>query len=479
MNLLKSLFLRKNDSKIRRRIPLFVRIFATLLSVLVLFVFVLGGAFYDRYNDTLNQSVINKGRLTLAHLSLTSKMILLEGDLSRLNLLASDYTHDEAVSYISVVDHNQTILAHTDSTRVGEKYSDGPETVADTNQHEGTVYALSQPLSFQDKFLGTVYVGLSQRYINNYVDVESSTLLKSFFLPLLILLLLIFSLSIFLTAWIKLPLYKILTAIQGICRGDFSFQLDVSGNNEFGDLAAEIRQLSNYLRVEEQTRTDVADFLNCTTLERILETSQSNGSSYASRRQVTILYAGIIGFGEYASHTKAEEVVEALNEYIGIATNTILAHGGYVDKFMGDAVVGIFGVSVYREDHTRRAVRAAWELQKVLSEHDKGRNQLFSKIRIGMSSGVVLSGNIGSASRVEYSSIGESIKEAIGLNGLAEAKEIIISKSIYQIIKDVACVEALTPQNLVGHEGVLESYRLQSFDESPQTDGQVALMLKS
>lgn len=471
MNLFESLFPRKNDSGIRRRIPLFVRIFVTLLSILVLLVFALGGAFYDRYNDTLNQSVINKGKLTLAHLSLTSKMILLEGDLSRLILLASDYARDEAVSFISVVDHNQIILAHTDPSRVGENYN---ETAADTKQHEGTVYELSQPLSLQNKILGTAYVGLSQQYISDFVDVESSALLKSFFLPLLILLLLVFSLAIFLTAWIKFPLYKIMTAIQGIRRGDLNFQLDLSDNNEFGDLASEVRQLSNNLRVKEQTKSDVADYLNCTSLERILETSQSNGSSYASRRQVTILYAGIVGFGEYASHTKAEEVVEALNEYIGIATNTILAQGGYVDKFMGDAVVGIFGVSVYREDHTKRAVRAAWELQKVLREHDVGRNQLLGKIRIGMSSGVVLSGNIGSASRVEYSSIGESIKEAFWLNGQAEAKEIIISKSIYQLIKDIACVEPLTPQKLIGHEGVLESYRLRSLNDSSQADMQVA-----
>ena len=95
-------------------------------------------------------------------------------------------------------------------------------------------------------------------------------------------------------------------------------------------------------------------------------------------------------------------------------------------------------------------------------------------VRIGMSSGVVLSGNIGSASRVEYGSIGESIKEAFWLNGLAQAQEIIISKSIYTLIKDVASVEPLTPQILFGHEGLLEGYRLLEFVDSQQADVQVA-----
>ena len=125
----------------------------------------------------------------------------------------------------------------------------------------------------------------------------------------------------------------------------------------------------------------------------------------------------------------------------------------------------VITVSVFREDHTRRAVRAAWEMQSVLREHDKGDNQILAKVRIGMSSGVVLSGNIGSVSRVEYSSIGESIKEAFWLNGLAEEREIVISKGIYQIIKDIAYAEPLTPQKLIGHEGVLESYRLQRFED--------------
>ena len=113
-------------------------------------------------------------------------------------------------------------------------------------------------------------------------------------------------------------------------------------------------------------------------------------------------------------------------------------------------------------------------MQSLLRQHDKGSNKVLGKVRIGMSSGVVLSGNIGSVSRIEYSSIGESIKEAFSLNGLAESKEIIISKSIYRLIKDDACVETLTPQKLIGHEGVLESYRLQSLNETSQANMQVA-----
>jgi adenylate cyclase len=474
MNFLECLFPGKNESRISPSTRLFVRITFSLLLISALLCFVIGGVFFSQYKKSVSFAELDKGWLLLRHFSLAARTILWEGDNSGLNILTAEYSTDEAVLYLAVVDHSQNILAHSDSSQVGSKYPltsriaeklHSPQFTTFEGIFSGKpVYELARPLRFQDKILGTAYLGLSQQYIEDVVDAESMAFLKSLFLPFLILLMPALVLSFLLAAWIKFPFYKLLPAVQGICRGNFNVRLDLPGNNELSDQDSEVNHLSNNLRLKEQMKTDVAEYLDCTALDKMLGTPRENGS-YASRRQVTVLYAGIAGFGEYASHSKAEEVVAALNEYIGIATSTIFAHGGYVDKFMGDAVVGIFGVSVYHEDHTRRAVRAAWEFQTLLREHEGNSTRVLGKVRIGMSSGVVLSGNIGPVSRIEYSSIGETIKEAFWLNSLAAEKEIIISKNIYQIIKDVAFVEPLTPQKLIGHEGVIESYRLQNFVE--------------
>ncbi|MBU0908855.1 MAG: adenylate/guanylate cyclase domain-containing protein, partial [Proteobacteria bacterium] len=146
-----------------------------------------------------------------------------------------------------------------------------------------------------------------------------------------------------------------------------------------------------------------------------------------------------------------------------IVTRIISKHGGYVDKIIGDAVVGIFGVSLYREEHTARALRAAVELQQTLAAGSELESHLLSNVCVGISSGIVLSGNIGSHSKVEYSSIGESIKEAYWLIGLGEPGEIILAEGIYSQIKDQVLVEQLDALQVVGSSEPIKTYRFLSL----------------
>ena len=177
MNLLESLFSRKNEPGARRRVPLFVRITITLLAILALLYFVIGGVFLSLYKESLAYGELNKGWLTLNHLSSAARTNLLEEDSLSLSVLTADYAAADAVLYTTVVDHTQSILAHSDPSQVGSKYSPADrisETIQDPEftTYERLVagqraYELSQTLRFQDKFLGTAYLGLSQNYIND------------------------------------------------------------------------------------------------------------------------------------------------------------------------------------------------------------------------------------------------------------------------------------------------------------------------
>jgi adenylate cyclase len=198
-------------------------------------------------------------------------------------------------------------------------------------------------------------------------------------------------------------------------------------------------------------------------LDRLLENPISQEESYAFRHPVAVLFASIKDFGSYAGTEQPGNIVKALNRYISIVTRIISIHGGYVDKMIGDSVVGIFGVSLYRENHTSRAIRAALDLQEALSLGNEKESRLLSNVCVGISSGVVLSGNIGSYSKVEYSSIGESIKEAYWLSNLGHPGEIILGEDVYSSIKDSVMAEELPPQNVLGGTEIIKSYRLLSL----------------
>ena len=129
-----------------------------------------------------------------------------------------------------------------------------------------------------------------------------------------------------------------------------------------------------------------------------------------------------------------EEVVEQLNEYFEIATKAIIQFGGFVDKFIGDAILGVFGVPVFRQDHVERAVRAAIYLQHKLNSSGLSGNKLLGSIGIGIDTGIIVSGNIGSQVKMEYTVIGDCVNVASRLNGLAGPGEIIISDSCIMIM---------------------------------------------
>ena len=200
--------------------------------------------------------------------------------------------------------------------------------------------------------------------------------------------------------------------------------------------------------------------LNFSALDRILGKPLQEQGVRAFRQQVTIVFASVKEFLDFARCRQPTELVENLNEYFRIVTENIHSHGGYVDKIIGDTIVGIFGVSVYREDHTTRAVKSAIQIQKMLKDGDAKKNPILSRIAIGISTGVVLSGNIGSHNKLEYTSIGDSIKDAYWLNGLADMNEIVINDGVHDMVKGFVTVENLTPKNLVGNTDVVTSYRV-------------------
>src|SRR5262249_27227160 len=133
-----------------------------------------------------------------------------------------------------------------------------------------------------------------------------------------------------------------------------------------------------------------------------------------------VLFTDIRGFTSFSENREPEQVVEALNQYFEICTRVILDYGGYVDKFIGDAVMGVFGVPVAVENHAERAVRASLHMQRELAEAaKKSGNDVLARVGVGINTGVLVAGNLGSQVKMEYTVIGDSVNTASRLNGLA------------------------------------------------------------
>ncbi len=136
-------------------------------------------------------------------------------------------------------------------------------------------------------------------------------------------------------------------------------------------------------------------------------------------REVSILFSDIAGFTRLAETMPPTDLVQALNDYFTAMTTIIEQHGGFVDKFIGDAIVAVFGAPLAQHDHATQAVRAALAMQQAVNaepRHFTLAGQAFS-IRIGINTGPVLIGNIGSPRRLNYTIIGDAVNLAARLEG--------------------------------------------------------------
>jgi len=142
------------------------------------------------------------------------------------------------------------------------------------------------------------------------------------------------------------------------------------------------------------------------------------------RRSVTIMFCDIRGFTAYSENKAPEHVVDRLNQYLTAMTHAVFRHWGTLDKYLGDGLMAFFGAPFNYPDHVERAIRTAIDMQKDVEELNRvwaEKNEPPLKIGIGINSGSVLVGNIGSPERVDYTAIGEDVNLASRMEGLTKA----------------------------------------------------------
>ncbi|MBT6484632.1 MAG: GAF domain-containing protein [Planctomycetaceae bacterium] len=179
------------------------------------------------------------------------------------------------------------------------------------------------------------------------------------------------------------------------------------------------------------------------------------------RRKVTILMSDLRGFTPLSEEHSPERVVETLNRYLGTMIDIINKHNGMIDAFIGDAILVVFGVPLAKDNDAERAVACAVEMQLAMesvNRENESHGLPAIQMGVGINTGEVIAGNIGSEKRMKYSVIGSPVNLAARIESLTLGGQILISRSTHQEVKDVVRTDGALRVKLKGVTGPVMIY---------------------
>jgi adenylate cyclase len=189
------------------------------------------------------------------------------------------------------------------------------------------------------------------------------------------------------------------------------------------------------------------------------------------RRDVSTLFADIRGYTTLAAEYAAEETLELLNRYLTVVSSAVENHGGTVADLLGDGVFAFFGAPVIHSDDPERAVRAALDVEAAVMRLEiPALPGVRLQTGIGIATGNVIAGNIGSERRMHYAVVGDSVNVASRLQSAAGPGQILIDEATYESVRHVVVTHDLGSLRLAGKGDWVRAFHVLELAHTPARD---------
>ncbi len=230
------------------------------------------------------------------------------------------------------------------------------------------------------------------------------------------------------------PLEKLAELIEVVSKGNFDVKARsiVHSNDEVGDLAVAFDHMTDGLKERDKVKSLFSKFHGSSVAEDLIKNDIAVGGT---KKDVTVFFSDIRGFTQFSEGHTPEQVVAMLNEYFGVMVKIINEKGGVVDKFIGDAIMAVWGAP-HRTDHdTALAISAALEMRVALAKLNETRlqrGQTAILMGMGLHCGPAISGTIGSEERMEYTVIGDTVNMTSRIESSTKAfgTDLLVSEAV-------------------------------------------------
>jgi len=228
-------------------------------------------------------------------------------------------------------------------------------------------------------------------------------------------------------------------------------------------LVIEQASLNEQIREEEMMRNRLERFHSPQVIEMILKGGQETKDNIMEPKDITatILFADIIGFTHLSEKMPPREINMILNRFFSRMTDIIFEFDGTLDKYIGDALMAVFGAPMEKEGDVERAILAALKMRRELAAMmEKAPSENRFDIRIGINTGRVVAGNIGSPRRMDYTVIGDPVNVAQRLESIAHTNQILIGQETYDHIKGKFRIEKIGEKYVKGKTKEVIAYEV-------------------
>ena len=285
------------------------------------------------------------------------------------------------------------------------------------------------PIKFQNIVAGHALITFSTAEIEQTI----LEMIQAIVAATIIMILLGVFVSLHMGRRISKPISTLMDASREISSGNYQYQIKERRNDELGNLTDALNRMANGLLEKTQVENAFSRYVSKNIAKEImgnLEHVQLGGHHV----EASVIFADIVGFTELSEKHPAEKVAHVLNDYFSYITLASKMYQGTIDKYMGDCAMIVFGVPEEDNLHKLHAVYCAVMIQKLVERINQIRisnDKLAVSFRIGINSGTMLAGNLGSTERMQYTVVGEAVNLASRLHNFAEKNQIVISQDLY------------------------------------------------
>lgn len=422
-----------------QHIPIAYKLAFVLTLLITASMVILGLIIVSNQSHLLRQQIDDFGRAMVDQLAESSKELVLSDDILSLMVVVNNLSKSDNILGAVVYSHKGEIIAHTGRLPVHDimKLYNIATALDDTNysfewiDYDQTgkpldVISFITPIRYQKTIAGHALVTYDKSSLSQALHDTLNAILGATLFMILVGIVTAY----YVGKRITKPIANLMDASRAINNGDYNFRINQRRNDEIGYLINAFNSMANGLLEKNQVENAFSRFVSTKVAKQIME-NLDHVQLGGKRMNATALFADIVGFTSLSERLPAEEIATLLNEYFSYIDTASKLYRGMIDKYMGDCAMVVFGAPEVDTDHKFNGIACAILIQRLVARLNVERAKAGKHtvdFRIGVNSGEMLAGNLGSQERMQYTVVGESVNLASRLHSVADKGQIIITE---------------------------------------------------